>query len=72
MIYQIKKLEKVFKKIKIDVVINLAAQAGVRYSIDNPDDYTKSNLIGFSNILEMCRRYKLNTCWQPAQVVFRK
>ena len=60
MIYQIKKkLEKVFKKIKIDVVINLAAQAGVRYSIDNPDDYTKSNLIGFSNILEMCRRYKV-------------
>ncbi len=54
-----KKLENIFIKNKIDVVINLAAQAGVRYSIENPDAYTNSNLIGFSNILEMCRVFKV-------------
>ena len=44
-----------FKKHKFDVVVNLAAQAGVRYSITNPDAYIESNLIGFYNILEACR-----------------
>src|SRR5699024_9650970 len=39
------------------VVVNLAAQAGVRYSIENPDAYIKSNLLGFYNILEACRHY---------------
>ncbi len=48
-------LEDVFKTYKPDVVINLAAQAGVRYSIDNPDAYIQSNLVGFANILECCR-----------------
>ena len=48
-------IEKVFSENKIDVVVNLAAQAGVRYSITNPDSYIESNLIGFYNILEACR-----------------
>lgn len=50
-------LEDVFKAYKPDVVVNLAAQAGVRYSIENPDSYIQSNLVGFANILECCRHY---------------
>lgn len=46
---------EVFKKYKPNIVINLAAQAGVRYSIDNPDVYMQSNIIGFFNIIEACR-----------------
>lgn len=46
---------KIFSDYKPDVVVNLAAQAGVRYSITNPDAYVESNLIGFYNILEACR-----------------
>lgn len=46
-----------FEKYKPDIVVNLAAQAGVRYSITNPDVYIESNLIGFYNILEACRNY---------------
>ncbi|MBQ3921468.1 MAG: NAD-dependent epimerase/dehydratase family protein [Firmicutes bacterium] len=46
-----------FKRERFDVVVNLAAQAGVRYSIDHPDAYIESNIIGFYNILEACRRY---------------
>ncbi|MEB4860648.1 NAD-dependent epimerase [Priestia megaterium] len=53
-------LEKLFTENKIDIVINLAAQAGVRYSIENPDAYIQSNIVGFFNILEMCRHYKVN------------
>jgi len=49
------KLESVFKKYEINTVINLAAQAGVRYSIENPYAYINSNISGFNNILEMCR-----------------
>ena len=48
-------IDKIFVENKIDVVVNLAAQAGVRYSITNPDSYIESNLIGFYNILEACR-----------------
>ncbi len=44
-----------FSKTKISLVINLAAQAGVRYSIDNPSAYVDSNLVGFCNIIEQCR-----------------
>ena len=51
------KMFSIFKKYKFDVVINLAAQAGVRYSITNPDSYIESNVIGFYNILEACRNY---------------
>ena len=50
-------LERIFLMHKIDYVINLAAQAGVRYSIENPDVYIQSNIVGFYNILEMCRHY---------------
>lgn len=46
-----------FEKYHFDIVINLAAQAGVRYSIENPDAYINSNIIGFYNILEACRHY---------------
>ena len=52
-------LEKIFKKFKIDQVINLAAQAGVRYSIENPKAYLDSNLVGFFNILECSRKFKI-------------
>lgn len=48
-------VDSVFEKHHPDVVVNLAAQAGVRYSITNPDAYVQSNLIGFYNILEACR-----------------
>lgn len=48
-------VDKIFKKHKPDVVVNLAAQAGVRYSITNPNAYIQSNIIGFYNILEACR-----------------
>lgn len=48
-------VDKIFKKHQPDVVVNLAAQAGVRYSITNPDAYIQSNIIGFYNILEACR-----------------
>ncbi len=48
-------IDNLFKEYKPSIVVNLAAQAGVRYSITNPDAYIKSNLIGFYNILEACR-----------------
>ena len=48
-------IDKLFAEYKFDVVVNLAAQAGVRYSIENPDAYIQSNIIGFYNILEACR-----------------
>ena len=51
------KVMSVFSEYKPEVVVNLAAQAGVRYSITNPDAYKESNMIGFFNILEACRAY---------------
>ena len=48
-------VDKLFEENKFDIVVNLAAQAGVRYSIENPDAYIQSNMIGFYNILEACR-----------------
>lgn len=50
-------LESLFAEYHFDIVVNLAAQAGVRYSITNPDNYINSNIIGFYNILELCRHY---------------
>lgn len=50
-------IDKLFSGYKPDIVVNLAAQAGVRYSIENPDAYINSNIIGFYNILEACRHY---------------
>ena len=56
------KVISIFRKYKPDIVVNLAAQAGVRYSIENPDIYVKSNVEGFFNILEACRfsKFKMN------------
>lgn len=48
-------VEGVFEEYKPNIVVNLAAQAGVRYSIENPDAYIQSNIVGFFNILEGCR-----------------
>ena len=50
-------IESLFEKYKPTIVVNLAAQAGVRYSITNPDAYIESNLVGFFNILESCRNH---------------
>ncbi|MFD2516580.1 NAD-dependent epimerase/dehydratase family protein [Salinimicrobium flavum] len=50
-------LPKLFKQYQFEKVVNLAAQAGVRYSIENPDAYIDSNLVGFANLLECCRNY---------------
>ena len=51
--------EKVFEKYRPGIVVNLAAQAGVRYSLENPNAYIFSNIVGFSNILECCRKSKV-------------
>lgn len=48
---------RIFEQYRPQIVVNLAAQAGVRYSIDNPDSYIQSNIVGFFNILEACRHY---------------
>ena len=53
-------MEDLFATAQFDVVVNLAAQAGVRYSLENPDAYIDSNLVGFANILEGCRRAKID------------
>jgi len=50
-------IDKLFEDNEFDIVVNLAAQAGVRYSIENPDAYIQSNVIGFYNILEACRHH---------------
>ena len=50
-------IENLFKTYSFDVVVHLAAQAGVRYSIDHPDVYIESNILGFYNLLEACRHY---------------
>lgn len=52
-------VNELFDKYRFSVVVNLAAQAGVRYSITNPDAYIESNLIGFYNILEACRHHEV-------------
>jgi len=53
-------MEELFTKKKFDVVVNLAAQAGVRYSLENPHAYVESNVVGFLNILEGCRQSAVN------------
>ena len=52
-------LLNLFENSEISVVVNLAAQAGVRYSIKNPSIYLQSNILGFGNILELCRKFKV-------------
>ncbi|NEM99057.1 NAD-dependent epimerase/dehydratase family protein [Pontibacter burrus] len=54
----VKGLQMLFHEHQFDIVVNLAAQAGIRYSIDNPQAYIDSNILGFMNLLECCRRYK--------------
>lgn len=53
-------INQIFEEHKPNIVVNLAAQAGVRYSIENPDVYIQSNIIGFYNILEACRHYPVD------------
>ena len=53
------KLPELFKTFKFDMVCNLAAQAGVRYSLENPEAYIDSNISGFLNVLECCRVYNV-------------
>ena len=60
-----KDIEEIFnydfnEKTKISIVINLAAQAGVRYSIENPSEYVQSNLLGFCNLIEECKINKIS------------
>ncbi len=55
----LKDLDFIFNEFRPDIVVNLAAQAGVRYSISNPRSYIDSNLIGFYNILELCRKFEI-------------
>ena len=52
-------LRALFARLKPDLVIHLAAQAGVRYSIDHPETYVQSNLVGFANVLEACRHHRV-------------
>jgi len=52
-------IESLFKINTFDAVINLAAQAGVRYSLENPHTYIDSNIVGFTNILECCRHHNI-------------
>lgn len=52
-------LDYIFSQYNIDIVVNLAAQAGVRYSMKHPEAYVQSNLVGFMNILECCKKYKI-------------
>ena len=54
-----KELPKLFEDFKFDMVCNLAAQAGVHYSLENPDAYVDSNIVGFLNILECCKHHKV-------------
>ena len=54
------KINQLFKKVSFDIVINLAAQAGVRYSIQYPDTYYKNNIKGFYNILNLSKNYKIS------------
>ena len=55
-----KAVEDIFEKYNHNIVVNLAAQAGVRYSVDNPDAYIESNIIGFYNIIEACRFHSVD------------
>ena len=64
-------INAIFKDEKFDAVVNLAAQAGVRYSIENPDAYVQSNVVGFLNILEACRHFGVkNLCFASSSSVY--
>ena len=57
-ISNLNEIDKVFSEFKPQIVINLAAQAGVRYSLKNPHAYIQSNIVGFTNVIESCRYHK--------------
>lgn len=64
-------MDNIFKQRQFDAVCHLAAQAGVRYSIDNPQVYIESNILGFLNILEGCRQYQVkNLCFASSSSVY--
>ena len=63
-------LSDFFEKNKIDFIIHLAAQAGVRYSLENPMAYIDSNIIAFMNILEECKKYNLNIIYASSSSVY--
>ncbi|MDF1584442.1 MAG: nucleotide sugar dehydrogenase [Methyloprofundus sp.] len=63
-------LMRLFAEQQFDAVCNLAAQAGVRYSLTNPDAYIESNIIGFTNILEACRHHKVNNLSYASSFVY--
>ena len=65
-----KKLDKLFKKHKFDIVVNLAAQAGVRYSIKKPKEYVQSNINGFFNIIELSRIWKIKKIFMLHQALY--
>lgn len=54
------KVNRLFENEKFDIIVNLAAQAGVRYSLEYPHEYVNSNIIGFLNVLEACKQYKVD------------
>ena len=58
-ISNLKDVEGIFNQFRPEKVVNLAAQAGVRYSIENPHAYIETNIVGFTNIIEACRQYKV-------------
>ena len=58
-ISNLRQVEKIFENFKPQKVVNLAAQAGVRYSLENPHAYIQSNVVGFTNIIELCRNYEV-------------
>ena len=61
---------QLFKKERFDYVVNLAAQAGVRYSLENPQSYIDNNITGFLSILEACRKYPVKHLFMHLQVLF--
>ena len=64
-------IDRLFETEKFDAVCNLAAQAGVRYSLENPQAYIDSNIVGFLNILEACRHYGVqNLCYASSSSVY--
>jgi len=63
-------LSKIFKNNKIEFIIHLAAQAGVRYSLENPNAYIDSNIIGYMNLLEECKKHDLNIIYASSSSVY--
>ena len=61
-------MEKIFKKYNPEIVINQAAKAGVRYSIENPRAYIKSNIVGFQNILDCSKSNKIKHLVPPSEI----